>query len=238
MKGDRTDLVHQTLLNILDKDGVPQFLSVAKAMLSVDAGRVPSMKAQFVGQVCETVLYGLTREYIKLRCVKASCYPSVVLKNLKDMGSDFRTELDFIICSPYFILTTECKSYAGAITVRGKGEFRHRGHKADVYRQSVLHHRHLYTYAEQLVKPKLGLSKLPVFANAFVFSNSTVSDERTGADASAMSILTVSSLFGYYDQMFSKFGKEVFDYPKACRVFGACSKSVELHRQHKAYIGY
>lgn len=238
MKGSRTDLVHQKLLDILEKDGVSQFLSVAKAMLSVDAGKNPSMKAQFVGQVCETVLYGLTQEYIKLRHARASCYSSVVLKNLNDMGSDFRTELDFIICSPFFILTTECKSYAGAITVRGKGEFSHRGHKADVYKQSVLHHKHLYIYAEQLVKPKLGVPKLPVFANAFVFSNSTVSDERTGADATAMSILTVSSLFGYYDQMFSKFRKELFDYPKACRVFDACSKSVELHRQHKAYVGY
>lgn len=238
MKGSWVDELNEKLLGILKNEGVEKFLAVSKAMLAVDARQSPSMKAQFVGQVCETVLFGLTQEYIKLRNVKAACYASTVLKDLQDMQSSFRTELDFILCSPSFLLTTECKSYAGPVEIVGQGEFKHRGKSNNVYSQSLLHYKKLNLYAEQVSLPNLGLGRLPVFANAFIFSNSTVKDSRPDQCKSSLSVLTVSSLFGYYDRLFAKYKREVYDYQKACRVFTACSASKELHRQHKEFLGY
>ena len=168
----------------------------------------------------------------------AKAYHSVVLKDLSNPYSDFRTELDFVLVTPSFILTTECKSYSGNLVITGDGVFTHRGKSTDVYQQNVLHHKYLLKYAVQLIIPGPGSPTVPVFANAFVFSNADIVDKRPAMSAKKMRIHTTSTLIDFYEQMFERYTHPVFNYQKACKVFHAGSQSKALHAEHARFLGY
>lgn len=237
-KGNWRDTLDRKLLNILKKDGVEAFLQTAVAMLGVDPKGDNKLKAQFVGEVCEIVYWGLTQKYLEATGRKAKLFHSVVLKDLHNTKSDFRTECDFVLCAPEFFMTTECKSYAGSIEITKAGTLKHRGNESDVYRQSKLHYDKLCLYAEQLILPRAGVSRPPVNGNVFLFSNAKVTDLRSPADRSKISILTASTWFNYLDRVFQNYLKPVYDYERACKVFKACSASKALHAQHGEYVGY
>lgn len=235
-KGNWRDTLDRKLLNVLKRDGVKAFLELATSMLSVDAERDYQLKAQFVGEVCECVLWGLTKKYLAATGHEAQIYHSVVLKDLRDVKSDFRTELDFVVVSPSFILTTECKSYSGAVTISKECTLQNSSHSVDVWRQSKLHYDKLVLYGRQLVTPGIALPSPPVFANVFLFSNSEVRDTR--ANKGALRVVTTSSLFDFYDAIFKKYSKPVYNYERACKIFKLCSASKKLHAQHGEYVGY
>lgn len=235
-KGNWRDDLDQKLLGVLDSQGVGNFLDLATAMLSVNAGADPQLKAQFVGEVCECVFWGLTREYLKTSGKQARVFHSVVLKDLQNVKSNFRTELDFILVSPSFILTTECKSYAGTVTVKDECTLVHRGKSSNVWSQSKLHYDKLMLYSQQLSLPSAQVARLPVYANVFLFSDSKIKDVRSNPNL--IRITTASTILNYYDAMFKSYTKPVFDYARACKVFGVCSASTRLHEQHGKYVGY
>ena len=237
-KGNWRDDLDKKLLGVLKRDGIKKFLELATCMLGVNAEGDPQMKAQFVGEVCECVFWGLLQKYIEVTGVEAKLFHSVVLKDLQDTTSKFRTELDFVLVSRGFLLTTECKSYAGDITITDKCTFNRKRGSSDIWRQSVLHHSKLYLYAEQLVKPRLAVAKPPVFANVFLFANGSITDKRSDGDRASLTVLTTSSIFDYYDRMFSRYRNEIYDYERACKIFKLCSASRELHRQHGEFVGY
>lgn len=235
-KGNWRDDIDKELLSVLRKRGVRDFLSVAREMLSIDAGRDVKFRAQLVGEVCECVFMGLTQKYLEITQQEAKLYHSVVLKDLHNLRSNFRTELDFVLVSPGFILTTECKSYAGDVTVTGKCTLSHRGMEYDVWSQSKLHHDKLVEYGKQLILPGTRVYTLPVFANVFLFSKARLDDRRS--DQSVLRVNTSSTIFKFYEQMFKKYQKRVFDYERACKIFRLCSASKKLHAQHGEYVGY
>lgn len=237
-KGNWRDSLDRKLLNVLKRDGIEQFLSVAVASLSVDPGGDGKFKAQFVGEVCEVVFWGLTKEYLRATQRKAEVFHSVVLKDLRNPKSDFRTECDFVLVSPSFILTTECKSYAGGIEVQDKCTLVHKGQRTDVYAQSKLHYDKLYLYAQQLALPMKGVAKLPVASNVFCFSNSGITDVRNVRAKDAIRVLTSGTLLTYYDDIFANIHTPLIDYERACKIFKVCSASKMLHAQHQEYLGY
>lgn len=237
-KGNWRDDLDRKLLGILKSKGVSAFLETAKALLAVDHKGDPRLKAHFVGEVCECVMWGLTKKYIEITGVEAKLFHSVVLKDLNNPKSEFCTELDFVLLTPSFMLTTECKSYSGDLAIKDKCTLCHRGQEMDVWRQSKLHYDKLVLYAQQLVAPGLGLITVPVFANVFVFSNAEVTDLRNAENRRTISVLTSTGLIDYYDAMFKRYSCPVFDYEHACRILGTCSRSKKLHAQHGSYLGY
>lgn len=228
------------LLDVYKREGIGKFLEIAAASLSVDPGGDGQFKAKYVGEICEVAYLGLTMEYLRVSKRKAKLFHSVILKDLKDLNGEFRTECDFILASPCFLLTTECKSYAGGITIAADAPCTlvHKGKRSDVYQQSKLHYDHLKRYAGQMVKPGLGLSSVPVLANVFCFSNSAITDLRSKELAKRITVLTTSTLVNYFERLFSVYTRSVFDYQKVCRVFDVCSTSQLLHSQHKQFVGY
>lgn len=235
-KGNWRDTLDRKLLNVLKREGASAFLSLAVDMLGVDAEGDPQMKAQFVGEVCECVFWGLTKEYLRLKKHQAQVFHSVVLKDLHNMKSDFRTELDFVLVAPGFLLTTECKSYAGSVVITKECTLEHRGKSSDVWSQCKLHHSKLVLYGQQLVNPNQRIATPPVFANVFLFSNASVEDRRRNSNL--IRVDTASTIFSFYDAMFAKYRKPVFDYDRACKIFRLCSASKKLHAQHGEYVGY
>ena len=219
-KGNWRDELGRDMRRIVKDKGIGAFLDVAQEMLNVDARGDGKQKAQFVGEVCEIVNMELTKQYLALSGNKGTIFQSCVLHDLKNPKSDFRTELDTVLVTPYFLLTSECKSYSGELVITGQGTFTHRGMEADVYKQSLLHHTHLMRYGEQLTMPELKLPKPPVFANAFVFSNAKIIDKRSREAEARLRVVTTSELIAYLDAMFKKYNKPVFDYERAVKIFG------------------
>jgi len=237
-KGNWRDNLDNTLLSVLQEKGVDAFLKVGVDFLNVNPKGDTKLKSQVAGEVCEVVLIGLSMEFARLSGYKMRTYHSVVLKDLRNPKGDFRTELDFVMVTPYFMLTTECKSYYGEVVIRDKCVLEHAGYSMDVWKQSKLHHTHLMQYGQQLVKPGLALPRPPIFANAFVFSNSRLSDERSIEGKKMLKVLTTSSVVQYYEAMFAKYRTPVFDFDRACSVISKCASSVKLHAEHKRFLGY
>lgn len=237
-KGNWRDDLQRDLKRIMKEKGPAEFLDVASAMLDVKAGTNGEFKAQFVGQVCETVLLCLTQKYLEETGREGVAFPSAVLKDPRDLKNSTPTELDFVLVTPGFFLTTECKSFAREINIVAPCTFVRQDFKADIYGQSKLHYDRLRLYGEQLMLPGKAMPKPPVFANAFVFSNAVVNDRRTAEDRKKLTVLTTSTLFDYYDRAFAKYSTEVFDYERAKKVIGTLSRSRKLHQQHRDHLGY
>lgn len=237
-KGNWRDELDNALLDVLRNQGVEEFLQVGVDFLNVDPRGDTKLRSQVSGEVCEVILVGLSMNYAQVAKRKMRVYHSVVLKDLRDKGSDFRTELDAVIVTPYFILTTECKSYFGEVSIVDQCSLVHFGTKTDVWRQSKLHHMHLMNYAKQFVSAKIGMPQPPVFANAFVFSNSRLLDKRSQAGKRSLRVLTASNLIQYYEAMFKRYTTPIFDFDRACRVIGKCASSIKLHEDHKRFLGY
>lgn len=218
--------------------GLDCFLSTATRMLGVNTHGNLEIKAQVVGEVCEQVLCQLTDVFIETAGVQARYYKSVILKDLYDPFGSFRTELDFVLVTPSFILTTECKSYSGDIEIHAPCKIVGADKEADVWKQSKLHFDKLYAYAEEVALPHLGLPKLPVFANAFVFSNASISDKRLKEQQAKLRVLTASTLIQYYKALFMKYRRKVYDFERLCRIMEFAANSKKLHAQHKEYLGY
>lgn len=237
-KGNWRDGLADRLFAILDLQGVKAFLQVAVELLSVNGKGAGNVKSQMVGEVCEIVIVGLTQRYLNLTGKEGKIFHSMILKDLNSPKSNFRTELDFTLATPGFILTTECKSYSGDVNITGRCTLGNGNHSVDVYSQSKTHHKHLVLYGQEFVKSGARIANIPVFANAFVFSNASIDDRRSEADKRLLRVLTTSSLFSYYDAVFKKFSVPVFDTVKMFQTFKQCEESVELHKQHKSFVGY
>lgn len=237
-KGNWRDNLDNQLFDILAEEGTDAFLELSLGMLDINPRGDKQLRAQVNGEVCEVVLMGLSRKYLELSGNEGRVYHSVVLKDLQDVHGEFRTELDFVMVTPYFMLTTECKSYYGDISISGNCTLSHMGRDTDVYRQSRLHHTHLVRYAEQLSLPGQKLPRPPVFANAFMFSKGRINDRRSEAQRKTIRVLTTSDLVGYYNAMFKRYTKPAFNYERACTVLSKCAASVKLHAQHKKFLGY
>lgn len=237
-KDNWRDDIDRKLLGTLDEEGVGRFMDIATHALSINPGGDHQLRAQFVGEVCECVLWGLTSEYARLSKKKLRVYHSVVLKDLKNLNGSMRTELDSVIVSPYFIATIECKSYKGKVRFEEEGTLVRGDNRVNVWSQSNLHHKHLTNYAQQLLKKGIGVPKPPVLQSAFLFSDAKMQDNRHQFYKDAMPVLTASTLIDYYSSLFAKYKTPIYDYERACRIFDTCSRSKKLHAQHAKYVGY
>ena len=237
-KGNWRDELQRDLKRIMKEKGPVEFLDVATAMLNVKVEGDWEYKTQLVGQVCETVLLCLTQKYLEVTGREGTVYPSAVLKDPRNPKDSNPTELDFVLVTPYFLLTTECKSFCGDIVIEPPCTLVRGDLKANVYGQSKYHFDRLCLYAEKLALPNRGVATPPVFANAFVFSNAAIKDTRTREEKKHLTVLTASNLFSYYEKMFARYTDIVYDYEQAKKTIGTLSRSRKLHEQHREHLGY
>lgn len=234
------DILQKELRTVLREKGATEFFRYTKSLLNVDvnSSSAASSKGLLVGELAECVLSIMVDEYIRQTGWQATGYHSLVLKNLGKLDSEFRTELDYTIVSPGVMLTIECKSYKGSVNVVDRCTFVCGDKRADVYKQSELHHKHLCKYAEQLTLPNKGVVQVPVFACAFLFSDSKLCEQRIKESQHSLTVLTAGTLYRYLDAIRAAYKKPVFDYQRACKIFGMLEQSELLHKQHANYVGY
>ena len=238
MRVKETDL-ERKLINVYNTHGVKAFLDVCANLLSVKESSDFNKKMQVNGEVCEVVLTVLTKRYLQHRGITSQCIHSLVLKDLHHKDSDFRTEIDFTIVSPFVCVTGECKSFAGDITIKDKCTLSRSTMNADVAKQINLHSKTLTPYLESLALPNSkGVPRPPLEAFCFLYSNGRVQDMRSKASRVEFPVVTIKNLYAYYDSVFGKHTTRMCDYSKSCNVFMKMANSLSLRREHQKYLNY
>lgn len=226
------------LIDVYKKHGVKVFLDVCSKMLDIKDRDDIDKKKKANGEVCEVVLRVLTTHYLERKGIKGSTFHSMILNDLSNPKSDFLTELDFTLLTPQVCLSGECKSFVGNIVVTDECTLTRDKLVADVAKQSKLHGKCLKQYLERYTKANAGLSAPPFGLFCFVYSNGTITDKRTRSAQSMIPVITIKTLYGYYDQVFAAYRRDVFEYEKAKAEFKKRTSSKVLHDAHKKYLGY
>lgn len=237
-KNSKERKLDKRMIDVYEKHGLNMFINVCAEMLNIKDREDWEKKKRVNGEVCELVLRVLTEDYLKTRNIEGYVFHSMVLKNLRNPKSEFRTELDFTLLTPCFCLTGECKSFAGNITVTDRCTLNRDNLTADVARQTGVHLNALRPYLQEYVKADVGIPQPPVFPFCFLYSNGNLADRRNSTARSELPVLTITSLFKYYDTMFGRYRKEVYNVKAAAKKFQALADSRVLHIQHAHYLGY
>lgn len=237
-KNNKERKLDKRLIEVYNQRGLTTFVDVCSEMLNIRDKADWEKKKKVNGEVCEVVLRVLTEHYLSKRGISGYVFHSLVLGNPNKPSSDFRTELDFTLVTSQLCLTGECKSFVGHITVTGECTLQRDNLTADVGRQSRVHLSALKDYLPKFVKPNAGITELPLAPFCFLYSNGELEDRRARHATSALPVLTIQSLFKYYDAMFSRYRGEVYDVEKAAKTFQAMADSRILHIQHARYLGY
>lgn len=237
-KNDSERRLDERLIAVYKQHGVKTFLDVCSEMLNIKDKENWNKKKTSNGEVCEVVLRVLTDHYLKTRSQTGCTFHSMILADRKGTSKDFRTELDFTLLTPGFCVTGECKSFVGDIIVSGDCTLTRDTMVADVAKQSLLHGKCLRQYLEEYSLPGAGLAVPPYGLFCFVYSNGSLKDTRAQRQRDTIPVLTIKTLYGYYDGLFRRFDKRVYDYERAKKQFTNFAKSEALHRQHKEFLGY
>ena len=226
------------LLKVYNEHGLKMFINVCSELLNVKDRDNWEKKMRVNGEVCECVLRVMTEHYLRERCLEGYIFHSLVLKNKRDPKSEFRTELDFTLMTPFFCATAECKSFSGQITVTDLCTLNRDKLVADVARQTDVHVRALVPYLEGFVREGAGISAPPLKAFCFLYSNGAVTDRRNPSARDVLPVQLLSTLYKYYDGLFRSFRREVYDVKAAAKTFQKMADSRVLHIQHANYVGY
>lgn len=223
------------LISIYKSCGIHRFLKVCSDLIFLKSG--DDKKKEVNGAVCEIVLLVATYDYLKLNNLKGKVFHSLILKNLKNPSDKFRTELDFVLVTPYFCTTGECKSYFGEISILNEGLLLSNNRKTDVAHQSSMHLKYLKQYIRELSVNK-NETDYPAEMFCFLYSNGLIKDKRDCKYQELLPVITVANLYSYYNHLFSKYKRKVFDYEAVCKYFKVFSSSAILYDDHRSYLNY
>lgn len=226
--------LEKILTDTYEKKGIDYVYQVCRELLKVKDN---SKKKPLVnGDVCETLLVLLTKQYIKDRNIHGNCVRSIVLKDPDNLNSDFRTEIDFLFYTPKLIFCTECKSYAGPKTITDKCTLSNGRYSCDIFSQNMIHLETLYKNIRGFKIDKS--KKLYIALSSFMFSNGDIVDKRDKSDKALLPIITQDTLYKFYDKMLKDVSINAWDYRKVDYFLQKLEGSVKLHEEHKRYLGY
>lgn len=242
-KNQRERALDEKLISVYNQQGLKMFCQVCASMLNIRDNDNFQKKMKVNGEVCEVLLRVITEHYLKTHGIPGSVFHSLVLPNKYHPERDFRTEIDFTCLTPYVCVIAECKSFVGQITVSDECKLTRHSKKygvleSDVGRQTDIHASTIDPYLREYVRPNMGLPEPPLQTICFMFCNGEIQDRRTHTAQNDIPVLVGSSIFSYYDLLFKRFRKEVYDVQKAEKTFQAMADSRALHIQHASYLGY
>lgn len=232
----------EVILDYSKSHSLEETLALSKALLdtSLHKGRNKDMSTVGIvfGEIGESVLEVMLSHYIKSRNLKDWFYsPSLVIKDIDTLNSEFLTEIDMVLVSPYKIYLFEAKTYSGMKTIVGSGKIiREKGKDFDVGSQQKLHVRVFDStfspFRRKLASPLHGYS-LPLFD----FSTFSFEDQRSDSWKELMPILTPDNLFDFLDKQQTK--HIIWNVEKVRKVVGLIEKKniqYDLHSKHLSYV--
>lgn len=231
--------ISKKLYDCYKKYGMKAAIQIAVEILDLGPKIAGDTAPMLNGEICETLLMIYTKDYIKRKGYKAKNYQSLVLSDPKSGDEGRVLENDMIIAMPGAIVTAECKSYKGALSILPPCTLhRSKGNDADVFKQTQSHLRSLKQYAEAFALPGVG-GNVPLVSFCFVFSDGSIKDTREQSMRARLPVITLRNIERYYDSLFKKFeGKAAYDYTKMIDTFDKLNGSITAHNMHRSYVNY
>lgn len=220
----------EKLNQVYEQHGLQMALEVAQTVLKKKKPDNVEFRTDMYGQLCETVLEILIKDYAarnKLDC----CYSkSLILKDLDNRDSDFLTEVDFLLCTKHCIYVFECKSYSGEKQLVGDGTIvRANGNDCDVYSQNALH---LSVVRKIFDK----FSKTPDYQMVlFEFANGSLVDTREKSKRVELPCCNADNIYQYLAAR--EKGKVCWDIAYLKKALSVLERnSAVLHQKHLSYV--
>ena len=229
--------LEEIMERVYKRRGMPFVYEACSELLKI---KDSSAKKPLVnGDVCETLLVFLTRNYIRDRGIKGDCVRGLVLKDPKEHKGSFRTEVDFVFYTPQIIFCIECKSYSGHKTITDKCTLDNGRYTCDIYAQNTLHakilHRNLFPFKRRTYQSE---DKMHMAMCAFFFANGDVEDLRGQREKAVLPIVTQENLYSFYDYFLRNNTQEVWDFNKVNRFLKRLEGDEKLRDEHKKYLHY
>lgn len=189
----------EKLFQLYQEKGSKFAIEVARGVLGT-AKPVKDERAQHLnGQLCETVLEIKLHEYVKQKDLDWIVSKSLVLSDPENRDSDFRTEIDLLLCTRKCMYLFECKSYGGTKCLSGNGVLQSKSsngvkHKFDVYKQSSLHLEVAHKIFDRF-------SRTPEYQMLmFNFSLGSLEDKRSMRERAEMPCLETDTVIPYLER--------------------------------------
>lgn len=179
-----TKRTNEYLNAVYDKYGYLKMCKVARMMLVSKKHKDDiEFRNQVHGEVCESVLQCGIKEFMS-KHPKETCdwrlEKGLILKDPENKLSEFKTEVDITLFTPFKILTFECKCYSGNKTLVDKCTVVRKSVKPyDVYKQHKIHYTVLFSNFRKFRIDDEKLQKYsPIQIAFFDFSLGTLEDKR------------------------------------------------------------
>lgn len=192
--------VNKKLLAYYEEHGVDDTIRLCHEMLQSKLHKDElAFRTQVHGEICETVLEIKVLDFMRKHKLEDKWFyeKGLILKDINRPNSQFSTEIDFTLFTPFKLLTIECKCYAGDKQIIKECTIKRKGQKPmDVYKQHSMHFKvlmsNLHTFhREQEIN---GKRVAPIQACYFSFAEGTIEDLREEKYSRSMPILTVNNI--------------------------------------------
>lgn len=222
----------EKLNQVYEQHGLQFTLDVAETILRKRKPGGKDFRTDLYGQLCETVLEVMIRDYIKTKNLNWCYAKSLVLKDIDNSESEFLTEVDFLLCTEQCIYVFECKSYSGTKKLVDAGTIiRENGNNCDVFSQNSLH-------LSVLKKVFDKFSRSPVYQMVlFEFSNGGMSDLREKRQRIELPCCNVNNLFKYVEARERGIQQRNWDLNYVRKALSILEKNSDtLHNKHLQYV--
>lgn len=176
--------VNKYLHEVYKEYGLNTMCKVARIMLVSDKHKDDKkFRNEVHGEICETVLECCIIDFMENHPKETKQWrleKGMILKDLSNRTSDFKTEIDITLFTPFKILSFECKCYSGNKTLVDKCTVVRKGvSPSDIYRQHKLHFTMINSNFSKFRIVNEDTSKYgPMQIGFFDFSVGTLSDQR------------------------------------------------------------
>ena len=194
------DKTNEKLKEYYKTFGLKRTLQVAYKMLQLpDHKRNKNFKNTVHGELCETVLEICIIDFMNNHKEETKDWfysKGLILKDIESSNSQYLTELDLTLFTPYKVLTFECKSYSGDKQFINECTVVRKGIKdCDVYNQHEKHYTTLMKNIKYFRNPNIEFHKIaPLQIAYFDFSLGSIEDNRTKTWRSLMPVITYANI--------------------------------------------
>lgn len=237
---DYASKINKILKQIYTVKGIEEMTKVAEELLKSKQCKSDENFRNIVhGEVCETVLECYLDNYIMINNLEGIWFyeKGMVLKDMTNPDSEYLTEVDMTLFTPFKLLTFECKCYGGGKLVVDECKIVRKGIKPyDVFAQ---HKKHIETLMNNLYRFRLDTeysrAYSPIDAAYFDFSLGNITDKRDAGWKKKMPVLNVENLYKHLDNYRGK--PECWNITGLRRGVAAITKYKEiLRKKHLRYV--
>lgn len=226
---------------VYNKYGYKQMCKVARIMLVSKKYKDDiQFRNEVHGEICESVLQCGIHEFMKQHPNETKDWKlekGLILKDPENKLSDFKTEVDITLFTPFKILTFECKCYSGNKTLTDKCTIVRKSVKPyDVYKQHKIHYTVLFENFKKFRLDNEATNKYsPIQIAFFDFSLGSLEDKREPRWQKLMPAVSYDTLDELLESYIDKPICWKMNY--VCKALTVINKHKEVNRQeHLDYV--